>query len=76
MNFEKLNQILESQIDKLSSMDIFDTGLMKEIDRGRTVARLAKASIDNTALVLNIEKYKADYNKKNVDLPSALSTGE
>lgn len=75
MNFTKLNDVLEKEIDVLSNIDVYDGGASKEIERGKTVARLAKATIDNAALALEIEKYKSSSNKKNNDLPSVLQTG-
>lgn len=76
MQFNKLSVVLENSIDRLNSIDIHENGTPKEIDRGRTIARLAKASIDNAAIVLDIEKFKADHNKKNFDLPKVLQTEE
>lgn len=72
MNFDKLSTVLEGQIDRLSSISIYENGMSKEIDRGRTIARLAKASIDNASIVLEIEKFKSEYNKKSSDLPMVL----
>lgn len=74
MEFNKLNKVLETSINRLNDMNIYENGVSKEIDRGRTIARLAKASIDNVSTVLDIEKFKADHNKKNSDLPKVLST--
>lgn len=76
MKFEKLGTILEQSIDRLNSVDIHGNGASKEIDRGRTIARLAKASIDNASIVLDIEKFKSDHNRKDVELPNVLRTEE
>lgn len=76
MQFDKLGAVLENSIDRLNSIDIHENGASKEIDRGRTIARLAKSSIDNAAIVLDIEKFKADHNKKNSELPKVLQTEE
>lgn len=74
MQFDKLSGVLENSIDRLNSIDVLENGASKEIDRGRTIARLAKASIDNVAIALDIEKFKADHNKKNSELPKVLQT--
>lgn len=76
MKFERLGVILEQSIDRLNSMDIHENGAAREIDRSRTIARLAKASIDNAAIVLDIEKFKSDHNRTDAQLPNVLRTEE
>lgn len=76
MKFDKLSMVLETEIERLATIDLSDDLANMEIDRGRTIARLAKTSVDNASISLEIERFKLEHCKKNSDLPKILQTKE
>lgn len=76
MDMNKLNYLVEKEIDRLNDLDVEDVRLNKEIDRGNAVAQLSKSYIRSVSLALQVERFKADYVKKDEDLPEILRVGK
>lgn len=76
MDMNKLNYLVEKEIDRLNDLDIEDARLNKEIDRGNAVAQLSKSYIRSVSLALQVERFKADYFMKDEDLPEILRVGK
>ena len=67
-----LNNHLFEQIERLNDDELSDEQLTKEIQRSKAMTDVAGKTIDNASLVLQSEKLKIEYGRREVDLPEML----
>lgn len=67
-----LNNHLFAQLERLSDEELRGERLQEEIGRAKSVTGIANQIISNASLALNAQKFKVEYNSKDVQLPEML----
>ena len=56
-----LNDCMFEQLERLNKADLNGDELEKELERSKTITSLSKTIIDNAKVVLEAEKFRAEY---------------
>lgn len=67
-----LNNHLFAQLERLGDEDLTTEELGAEIERGKAISQISKDVVSNASLVLQAEKYRAEYNLSAKKLPGML----
>ncbi len=65
-----LNDHLFAQLERLSDEDTKGEALKEEIERAKSVTGISKVIVDNAKLALDAEKFKTEYQAK--ELPKMI----
>jgi len=67
-----LNNHLFAQLERLGDEDLTTEELGAEIERGKAISQISKDVVSNASLVLQAEKYRAEYGLSAEKMPGML----
>ena len=76
MDLNALNKFIEKEFERLSSIDVADSQLNREVMRAKAMANLCATDVRAMKLALQTEKFKFESGKSDADLPEVLRMGK